>query len=578
MEVAWKSFVELLQFRATKQPKDKAFTFLDENGAEEGQLTFEGLDAKAKAVGGFLQSITQPGDRVLLLFSPGLEFLPGFFGCLYAGVIAVPVYPGKREYFLENFQNIKLDAKADICLTDRAIFDKKEHLYFKKESLKNLNWILIDDIIAQDEYAWNESEINENNLVLLQYTSGSTGFPKGVMISHKNLLYNSEMIRIAFGHSKKTIFVGWLPLHHDMGLVGNVLQPLFLGIHCVLMAPATFVANPFIWLQTISRYKATTSGGPNFAYDLCSKKIPPEKRETLDLSSWENAFVGAEPIFPSTLERFNKAFQSCGFKWEKFYPCYGMAEASLLITGGLKNEPPLLFTDDHMVSEQVSETGSKKNIFPMKKFVGCGQTSLDQEVFIVDPDTLTICPEGQVGEVWVKGDNVSKGYWENPKATEEIFQNYLSENNKGPFLRTGDLAFKNGDELFIAGRLKDLIIINGRNHYPQDIEKTVENCHPGINSHGTAAFSRNQNVVEQLIVVSEIKREYVRKNNLNEIFMKINTSVLRNHSMQASIIVLLKPGRLPKTSSNKIQRNLCKTSYQNGVLENIGEWVPVEGN
>ena len=488
MELSWNSIVELLRYRAEKQPKDKAFTFLDVNGEEENQLTFEELDASARAVGGFLQSITKPGDRVLLLFPPGLEFLPSFFGCLYAGVIAIPVFPGKREYFLENFQNIKLDAKADICLTNKTIFPKKEHLYYKKESLKTLNWLSMEDISVQDQYPWKSHKINENNLALLQYTSGSTGSPKGVMISHKNLLYNSEMIRIAFGHSKETIFVGWLPLHHDMGLVGNVLQPLYLGIHCVLMAPATFVSNPYIWLKAISSYRGTTSGGPNFAFDHCVKKISPEQRETLDLSSWENAFVGAEPIFQSTLERFSNTFKSCGFEWEKFYPCYGMAEASLLISGGLKNESPIIFSDDKKVSGQILETGLKTKNFPKKNFVGCGRTWLDQEVVIVDPETMTECQENKVGEVWVRGENISQGYWDNPEATEKTFSNYLSTNKAGPFLRTGDLAFKNGKEIFIAGRLKDLIIINGRNHYPQDIEKTVENCHPAINSHGTAAF------------------------------------------------------------------------------------------
>jgi acyl-CoA synthetase (AMP-forming)/AMP-acid ligase II len=571
MNNGWNSFVELLQLKAQEQPKDLAFTYLNENGGQEATLSFHELNCRAKAVGGYLQSVAKPGERVLLFFPSGLDFIVSFFGCLYAGLIAIPVFPGKREVSLKNIQRIILDAQVTVCLTNKPIYLKINNFHFQNTHLTNLPWKLIEDLAYQNEFDWDQPTIHKNDLALLQYTSGSTGHPKGVMVSHENLISNSEMIRVGFEHTKETVFVGWLPLFHDMGLVGNVLQPLYLGIHSVLMAPSTFVANPFLWLQAISKYRGTTSGGPNFSYDLCANKITPEEAATLDLSSWENAFIGAEPIFACTMEKFHQTFKPCGFRWDAFYPCYGMAEATLFISGGKKSDPPTLHKtkkNEFKDSSGISPAEDKKM---EKTYIGCGKTWLDQEALVVDPETLLPCSENQEGEVWVRGDNVTQGYWNQPLETNKTFNNFVDD-GRGPYLRTGDLAFINQGELFITGRIKDIIIINGRNHYPQDIEKTVERSHPSIRMHSIAAFSVEKETSERLAIGCEVKRKYVRNYDFEEIYCSIRTAIFENHAIDTTAIVLLKPGSIPKTSSNKIKRGLCRKYFSNGGFNKIGQW------
>ncbi len=573
MENQWNSFVELLQVRAQVQPNDRAFTFLDEKGNEEAILTFEELDRQAKAVAGYLQSTTQPGERVLLFFPPGLDFIVGFFGCLYARLIAIPVFPGKREQSLNNIQRIISDAQVSVCLTNKSFYKKINHFHFKNTDLVNLPWKCVDDLAFQCEYDWNQPLIQKTDLAFLQYTSGSTGNPKGVMVSHQNILHNSEMIRVGFGHTQKTAFVGWLPLFHDMGLIGNVLQPLYLGIQSVMMAPSTFVSNPYRWLQAISKYRATTSGGPNFAFDLCAHTVTPEEVATLDLSSWDNAFIGAEPIFSCTMKNFYNVFKSCGFKWNSFYPCYGMAEATLFISGANKSNPPTLLTQTTSECNDNSDPSEISEIIETEKtYIGCGRSWLDQEYLIVNPDTSIPCDENEEGEVWVRGNNVAQGYWNQPEQTKKTFHNYILGNEAGPFLRTGDLGFINNGELFITGRLKDIIIINGRNYYPQDIEKTVEKCHPSIRIHSTAAFSIEQKASERLAIGCEVKREFVRNHNLEEIVSSVRSSIMENHALDTTAVVLLKPGSIPKTSSNKIRRSLCKQYFNNGEFKKVGQW------
>lgn len=473
---------------------------------------------------------------------------------------------------------------------------------------------------------WLEPNINEETLAFLQYTSGSTATPKGVIITHQNLLHNSSLIHQCFGHSAQSKGVIWLPPYHDMGLIGGILQPLYGGFPVILMSPLMFLQSPVRWLQAISRYQGTTSGGPNFAYDLCVRKIKPEQIQTLDLSSWEVAFNGAEPISAEVLERFTNTFAVCGFRREAFYPCYGMAEATLIISGGNKLSPP--------VKTQVVARALEKNqivlVYPTegtKTLVGCGQSLPDQQIKIVHPEKLTLCAEGEVGEIWVSGPSIARGYWHKPEETKQTFAAYLAEApEKEPFMRTGDLGFLEAGELFVTGRLKDVIIINGRNHYPQDIEWTVEQSHHLIRPGCIASFSVEVKGEERLVVVAEVERNFRQllggsqnstpspphprgevitplktpkvgsqkynstneptalvgikfisqrngksgkenSDNSQELIKSIQRSVLRNHDLQIYQILLLKPGAIPKTSSGKVQRYACREGFLAGTLQ-----------
>nr|VFK60339.1 MAG: 8-amino-7-oxononanoate synthase [Candidatus Kentron sp. UNK]VFK69214.1 MAG: 8-amino-7-oxononanoate synthase [Candidatus Kentron sp. UNK] len=565
------SLVELLRHRAQIQPDKTAYTFLKDGEAEEGSLTYAQLDRQARAVAIRLRTMAAPGERALLLYPADLDFIAAFFGCLYAGVMAVPTYPPKRNRLDPRFQAIAADAQTSVVLTTRSILSEMNSRPMEIPGLQNPRWLATDDLDREAASDWQMPDIHGDTLAFLQYTSGSTGSPKGVMVSHGNLLYNEEMVKQGFGHGEETIFVGWLPLFHDMGLVGNVLQPLYLGIPCILFSPVAFLQKPVRWLQAISRYKATTSGGPNFAYELCIEKIAPEQRLELDLRSWTVAFNGAEPIRAETLERFTEAFSPCGFRREAFYPTYGMAETTLFVSGGLKTAPPVIYQAS---LEQVSFEHDRvvEGLGATQKFIGCGRTWLAQKIVIVDPESLIPNPDGQVGEIWVSGPHVARGYWNRPEETEQTFQAHLADTGEGPFLRTGDLGFLKDGELFVTGRLKDLIIIHGQNYYPQDIEATVEGSHQALQSAGGVAFSVELDEKEQIVIVQEVQRTHLRKLNTEAVFDAIRLAVLARHELAVHAIVLLKPGRLPKTSSGKVQRRACRARFLARELESVAEW------
>ncbi|MGH1397218.1 MAG: AMP-binding protein, partial [Trichormus sp.] len=569
------TLVDILVYRAFYQPNDLAYTFLVDGETEEVSLTYQELHQKAQAIAVMLKSIKAIDERALLLYLPGLEFITAFFGCLYAGVVAVPVYPPRRNQRMTRLQVIVKDSEARFALTTASVLTNLEQSFSQEPELATLQCIATDKIVDCEAVNWQKPTLEEDTLAFLQYTSGSTGTPKGVMVSHGNLLHNQSMIQAAMGHTEKTIFVGWLPLFHDMGLIGNVLQSLYLGVPCIVMSPTDFIKKPFLWLQTISRYQATTSGSPNFAYDLCIDKITPEQRATLDLSSWDVAFNGAEPIRSQTIERFIKTFAPCGFRKEAFYPCYGMAETTLLVCGGLKTEPPVIRYFDATALEEnlvVPGTVEQKG---SRALVGCGRIWLDQEIAIADPVTLKRCPDNQIGEIWVSGGSVTQGYWRRPEQTEETFHAYLkdaSPNSSRQFLRTGDLGFIQDGELFVTGRLKDVIIIRGRNHYPQDIELTVEQSHQALKSGSGAAFAVELEAQERLIIVQEVERTYLRSLNVNQVVEAIRKAVSEQHELQVHTILLLKTGSVPKTSSGKIQRHACKAGFLAESLDIVGHW------
>lgn len=566
------TFVELLSYRAQNQPDRTAYIFLQDGETQTGRLTYQELDRQARAIAAKLQSLEAMNSRALLLYPPGLEFIAAFFGCLYAGVVAVPAYPPRRNQNMSRLLAIVADARAAIALTTTSQLSNIEERFAESPELAQLQWLATDSVESHLAQAWQEPNANPNNLAFLQYTSGSTGTPKGVMVSHGNLIHNSTLINQCFVDTPDSLGVSWLPPYHDMGLIGGVLQPLYVGAPMILMPAVAFMQRPLRWLQTISNFKATTSGGPNFAYELCINKITPEQRATLDLSSWELAFTGAEPVRAHTLEEFARAFADCGFRKEAFVPCYGMAETTLIVSGGIKTAPPIIRHVDAAALEQNRVVLVEKQREDTRTIVGCGQNLLDQKILIVDPESLTPCEDSQVGEIWVSGPSVAQGYWNRPEQTKQEFQAYLADTQEGPFLRTGDLGFLQDGELFITGRIKDLMIIRGQNHYPQDIELTVEKSHPALRPACGAAFTVEVKGEERLVIVQEVERTYLRKLNVNEVVGSIRQAVAAQHGLQVYAAVLVKTGSIPKTSSGKIQRHACRSGFRDGNLNVVEDW------
>jgi len=569
------NLVELVRHRAAYQPDDVAFTYLVDGENEQVHLSNAELDRQAQAIGAWLESLGLAGERALLLYPPGLEFIAAFFGCLYAGVVAVPVYPPRRNRSLARIQAIADDADAKVALTTDVVLQRVEPLIDDTPHLKQLTWLATCHVPEGMHERWQMPDIDGDTVAFLQYTSGSTGTPKGVVLNHTNLIHNSALIAHAFEHTRSSLGVFWLPSYHDMGLIGGILQPLYVGRPNVLMSPMAFLQRPFRWLSAISRFGGTTSGGPNFAYELCVQKITAEQRAQLDLSSWEVAFNGAEPVREETLERFAEAFEPCGFRREAFFPCFGLAEATLIVSGGYAKRPPVIRRFD---AQAIGE-GTVRRAAPgdrgARAAVGCGETMPDQRIVIADPETLASCPDGRIGEIWVRGPSVAQGYWRRPDISRKAFGAHLSDTGEGPFLRTGDLGFLDDGELFVTGRIKDLIILHGVNVYPQDVELTVQRSHPRLRPDSGAVFAVEAEGREKLVVVQELERR--AKGDLSDVFQAIRRAVSAEHETSVDAIVLIKAGSIPKTSSGKIQRHACRKGYLDGTLTVVEQWPqPVE--
>ncbi len=564
------NIVEILQRRAISQGGDTAYIFLKDSEHQEMTLTYQELDCQAKAIAFNLQQYVSPGSRALLVYpySAGLEFITAFFGCLYGGVVAVPCHPPKNRLTTVEVQTRIESAGAEVILTDSSLFGKLTTQLSKwgNESLHCLN----TDKISQNKADYGFiPEIIKDDLAFLQYTSGSTGEPKGVMITHGCLMQNQEMLKQAFGHTKDLVGVGWLPLFHDMGLIGNVLQPIYVGAFCVMMSPVSFVQKPIRWLEAISKYRATTSGAPNFAYDLLCDRVTPEQMVQLDLSSWELAFCGAEPVQTSTMERFSRKFADCGFKSSVFYPCYGMAEATLMITGGDKEKSPAVKYLDQMAVSQNRVVITEQPQPGTKTFVSAGYPWLDGKIAIIDPDSLRECQPDQIGEIWYSGSSVGQGYWQLPERTQQTFQASL---NGEQYLRTGDLGFVREGELYITGRLHDVLVFWGLNHYPQHIEHTIEQCHPALKANCGAAFSVEVGGKARLVIVQEIERTHRKSLVMDEVVEAIRWQVFQQHFIDIYGIVLLQPGKMPKTSSGKVRRSTCKAKFLDDNLDVYSQW------
>ena len=573
---ALSNFVDMLRHRAEHQAHEPAFIYLVDGEFEEIAWDYAEVDRRARAIGAWLLNRGWTGERALLLYPPGLDFIAAFFGCLYAGVVAVPAYPPRRNRSMNRIEAIGGDAEAKVALTTQDVWERAQGVLDETPDLKKLEWLATDKLDWNLADQWKRPDVTGDTLAFLQYTSGSTGTPKGVMLNHTNLMHNSALIGYGFEHTRSGSGVFWLPCYHDMGLIGGIVQPIYVGRPNILLSPMSFLQRPLRWLQAISRYKGTTSGGPNFAYDLCVRKISKEERDTLDLSTWTLAFNGAEPIRPDTLDQFAEFFAPCGFRKQAFYPCFGLAESTLLVSGGFKERPPVVRTFDakelesHRIVDIAADDGDARAM------VGCGNAMRDVQIVIANPEKRVPVGPDEVGEIWVNGLSVAQGYWNNPAETERMFNAHLADTGAGPFLRTGDLGFIRDGELFVAGRLKDLMIIRGRNHYPQDVEATAQGAHPLMRSLCGAAFTIEREGRERLVIVNEIERG--RNQNVGEVIQAVRREVASEHELVVDAVVLIKASSIPKTSSGKIQRHACKADFLSGSLSAIGSWTSWEAS
>lgn len=575
---------EILRLRAERQPARTAYTYLADGDEAGDGVTYAALDAAARRVGAALQSLGAGGERALLLYPAGLDFIAAFFGCLYGGAVAIPAsppHPARPQLTLARLRSVVADAQARFVLSNATLLPRLAPLFAEDELLRTLTWIdtgALEDGLADE---WRAPRPVADGLAFLQYTSGSTSAPKGVMVSHENLLQNSSYIRDGFRHTPESLAVTWLPAYHDMGLIDGIIQPTFSGFPCYLMSPASFLQRPARWLQAISRLGATHSGGPNFAYELCARKVSAEQRAGLQLASWRVAYSGAEPVRDETLRRFSETFAPCGFRPAAFYPAYGLAEATLKVSGGSGEGAHVTCRVDaaslevNLVIEAAADAGERDG----RTLVGNGRVTHDTRVRIVNPETLTVCAAGRVGEVWVSGPGVARGYWNRPELTERTFRARLADTGEGPFLRTGDLGFLRGGELFITGRLKDLIILAGRNHYPQDIELTVERSHAALRPAHVAAFGVEVGVEERLVVAAEVDPRYRAGEasaaaprpavDLKEVTRAVRRAVAEDYGIDVHALALLKVGGIPKTTSGKLRRHACRSGFLDGSLETL---------
>lgn len=571
-----RTIVDLLEFRAEREPDRVAYTYLVDGESEERHLDYGTLATRARAIAAALTPRCAIGERVMLLYPPGLEFVEGLLGCLYAGLVAVPGYPPdptRLDRSVPRLRRMAADAEAALVLTSDLVYENRASLLGHAEDLGGLPWMSTDGVPDDAGLDWKPPPANEESLALLQYTSGSTAHPKGVMIVHRNLLVTLDVIHthgegIEDGEERAVI---WLPQFHDFGLFEGTLFPIYAREKPrVLMSPIHFLMRPVRWLEAISRYRGTVSGGPNFAYDLCVRKTTPESRAALDLSSWTVAFTGAEPVRKSTLDRFAEAFASSGFRREAFYPCYGLAEATLGISGSERHRPPRVARLRRAELEKGRAITAEPDEEDAVEVVGCGTAIRDLRLEIVDPETRLGLADGEIGEIWASAPSFGVGYWGRPDESRAVFQARIEPEGRGGFLRTGDLGFVRDGELFVTGRLKDLIVVRGRNIFPQDVEATALGAHASLRPGSGAAFAWDNGREEGLAVAHEVYA--TRPEDWPAVIRAIVSAIADVHGVRVSGVVLLAPGAIPKTSSGKIQRGASRAAVRDGEFEPVAQW------
>lgn len=560
------TLVDLLRLRADIH-QERGYCFLVDGDTQEQCLSYRELWQKAAALAARLQELELQDERVLLMYPPGMDFVVAFFGCLLARVVAVPVYPPeptRLERSLRRLVAIAQDADARAILSTAAVCNIAASILPQHPQLERLRLIASDVTEPTPIVGFEPPPIAPGATAFLQYTSGSTASPKGVIVTHQNILHNERVIEVGFRHDEHTRFAGWLPLFHDMGLIGICLHPLFLGVDCVLLSPLSFLQRPVRWLRAISRYRSTTSGGPNFGYDLCVRKVTEQECVGLDLSSWRVAFNGAEPIRSDTLDRFYARFQAYGLRRDALYPCYGLAEATLLVAGKSGSEPVTLDVDGEALAagQAVPLAADHPR---SRRLVSSGRSFLDVEVAIVSPTSRKRCGAEEVGEIWIKGPSVAAGYFRAESQTAAAFQLRLADEAEGEWFASGDLGFLHAGELYVTGRLKDLIIIRGRNIYPQDVEGCVESADPRVRAGCSAAFSYVEAGEERLAVVAEVENAEGEEA-LSSILRAMRARAAEQDGLELDAVVLIARGATAKTSSGKIQRHACRAAYLAGTL------------
>ncbi len=561
------TIVDCLNYNAEHYAAKYAVIMLNDKGEEAERLNYGEIHRKVLTLAGYLQQNFRKGDRALLLYRTGIEFIVAFMACEFCGIIAVPMslYAKKSPHF-QRIEHIMHDATINIILTTDKLHG--EVLEWLGETPYSSTPCLPSDQIAGNR-PWTTCNVQPDDLAFLQYTSGSTGNPKGVMVSHGNLMHNSMLIKHMYQHDHNTVVGGWLPFYHDMGLIGLILQTIYLGSTLVMMSPVAFVKHPMNWIKAVSDYKINSSGGPNFCFEHSLEKANDDKLEGIDLSHWHSCFNGSEPIKAQTIDAFSERFARHGFKRNMFYTCYGMAETTLFVTGGT---PGVEVKTLHVDREALE---SNKIIFQPPEsdssltLVSSGQT-YDLDVKIVDPMTHQQLPDAEVGEVWVNGQSVTKGYWGKAEQTQETFHAELSPSNGKHYLRTGDLGFLHHNELYITGRQKDLVIVNGRNIYPQDIEQRIKESAPLFASGLSAAFGLDNGKGERVVVVQEIDRRHgLNSEQLTQLMTQIRYEISRYFEVPIAVITLIARGTLPRTTSGKVQRRRTKELWLKGELPSI---------
>lgn len=603
----------ILEYWSYVHPHHPAVEYLPESG-QKLVIDYRELRDRAVRVASQLRQVCEPGDRVIMLLPPGPDFIVGFFGCLYAQSLAVPATEPKPRRLNDRLSKVVLDCSPSAVLTTAAVANRIDPAVVCP-ALADVPWICQDDNYLASHLSLGDTISHRNDrgfryfdpehgaaiteaqsgampprdvgdeLAFLQYTSGSTSDPLGVAVSHRNLLHNLEMIRISFGqefnHSADRSLKGlfWLPPYHDMGLIGGILTPLYLGGTAILMPPTIFLKRPLSWLQAISQERALISGAPNFAYDLCASKTDAAQRLDLDLSLWELAFCGAEPIRPETIDRFCDAFASSGFSRKSFYPCYGLAEATLLVSGNLGPREPVIKTLDRRELEHhraveielFSDAGVSDYQDHATRVVGCGSAVLDGEILIVNPDTHLPANHHEIGEIWYRGSNVALGYWNQPEKSAKVFGAHLVGRPDVAYLRTGDTGFYDQDQLFITGRLKEMLVIRGRNFYPQDLESTARSVDPKLFG-GACAFSIESDATENVVVALEVDRQ-ADESLFDRLISDVRAILTDVHEISPEVVLLVRPFSLPRTTSGKMQRLLAKQMFNRDRLKVLARWV-----
>jgi acyl-CoA synthetase (AMP-forming)/AMP-acid ligase II len=576
-----RSLIELLDAQADRQTDKVAYRFLRDGELDEEGLSYGELEERSRAIGARLQERMPVGERVLLIFPAGLEFVCGFFACLRAGMVAVPVYPPdpmRAERSFGRLRHIIDDCRPKAILSDGVYFNNREQLCSWCPELAPLAWIASDAVGSGSADQCKSWSPKGESIALIQYTSGSTASPKGVVLEHQQILANQRLLLSRWRIGTGDIVCAWLPHYHDMGLLGVLIHSLHRGVEAVLMSPLHFLQQPLRWLRAISRYRATVSGSPSFGYELCVRRMRAQKMPEIvggeiDLSCWKVAFNGAEPVRADVLEEFSRTLAPYGFRREAFLPCYGLAEATLLVSSPHSLSGPTITSFDREELERGQARAVDGEATQRRPLVSCGpcaDLAYGHEVLIVDPETCTPCKEASVGEIWVRGPSIARRYWgQSEEQAQQCFSASTSD-GRGGFLRTGDLGFFSAGELFVTGRLKDLIIVCGRNVYPQDVELVAQSSHPALRAGGGAAISVVCGDDEKVMLVQEVSAQ--KDLHFDKVIEAIRLAVTRELQLQLNAVALVPPKSIPKTPSGKIQRRTVAAFYNSSCLRTLAVW------